>query len=420
MEVSPKPHQWQIPLHEGLHHGLWEGNMAELLWESKGGLLPHAGEGAEHSMCSEHILTLWALGHVGIFFGGGEMPEAPLSRIPRAWKCHDLALWPLGKAPGDQGNELGCLLPDATQPLLPPAVLWPWGVQGSTWLGAEALGHVASSWGGPCCWCNSQAFVQHLLEVQPTHQGFVHGFWGRCPQVPSVHHTKSSHEIAAALFTQHLGDSRLIENIHQHGRDLCRASKSNSMSNVSIMANVLRCGVLEGRKVPMVAAKEIMKATGMAWHSKNKEPVVQKLRTHGKKLPVELQQMMAPNKKGNEQWPSPSPGSLFQSCCSTDWLFHYFSDQAATDADVNSAWLSCLARPGAISGTTIHFISGHGHCFCRVQLLGCGHGGQSGLDIGKDLPLCCEAGFHWLPPHHRLGWLVGVAGGALPHHSRRN
>jgi hypothetical protein len=163
-----------------------------------------------------------------------------------------------------------------------------------------------------------------------------------------VYTTQSQAMRLQLLFTQHLGDSRLIENIHQHGRDLCRASKSNSMSNVSIMANVLRCGVLEGRKVPMVAAKEIMKATGMAWHSKNKEPVVQKLRTHGKKLPVELQQMMAPNKKGNEQWPSPSPGSLFQSCCSTDWLFHYFSDQAATDADVNSAWLSCLARPGAI------------------------------------------------------------------------
>lgn len=39
---------------------------------------------------------------------------------------------------------------------------------------------------------------------------------------------------------QHLGDSRLIENIHQHGRDLFRASKANSISNTAIMSNALR------------------------------------------------------------------------------------------------------------------------------------------------------------------------------------
>eukprot|EP00434_Breviolum_minutum_P020595 symbB.v1.2.018159.t1/scaffold1437.1/size118820/2 len=61
---------------------------------------------------------------------------------------------------------------------------------------------------------------------------------------------------------QHLGDSRLIENIHQHGRDLFRASKANSISNTAIMSNALRSKVLDQKKVPMVNAEESQKATG--------------------------------------------------------------------------------------------------------------------------------------------------------------
>eukprot|EP00438_Fugacium_kawagutii_P035086 Skav205139 [mRNA] locus=scaffold3411:179900:184204:- [translate_table: standard] len=151
-------------------------------------------------------------------------------------------------------------------------------------------------------------------------------------------------------FAQHLGDSRIVENIHQHGRDLCRASKSNTMTNTSIFSNVLRSGVLEARKVPVVKFTEAEKVIKQ-WNASNKEPVVHKLRTHHKKLPLEMQKMMAPKNKsaGGEQWPSPSPGSLFQSVASTHWLWKYFSTQARdVVGDVNSAWKSCLARPGQI------------------------------------------------------------------------
>ena len=41
----------------------------------------------------------------------------------------------------------------------------------------------------------------------------------------------------------------MIENIHQHGRDIFRSSKANSISNTAIMANALRSGVLQQREV---------------------------------------------------------------------------------------------------------------------------------------------------------------------------
>eukprot|EP00438_Fugacium_kawagutii_P020973 Skav206113 [mRNA] locus=scaffold3261:44575:49089:+ [translate_table: standard] len=151
-------------------------------------------------------------------------------------------------------------------------------------------------------------------------------------------------------FAQNLGDSRLVENIHQHGRDLCRASKTNSMANTSIFSNVLRSGVLEQKKVPVVKFEDSDKVL-KSWTACNKEPVVKKLRTHHKSLPLEMQKMMAPKNKsaGGEQWPSPSPGSLFQSVASTHWLWKYFSAPAGAMAGgANCAWKACLASPGQI------------------------------------------------------------------------
>ena len=70
-----------------------------------------------------------------------------------------------------------------------------------------------------------------------------------------------------------LGDSRLVENIHQHGRDLFRQSKANSFANVSIMSNCLRSKVLEGRKVPMINADAMEKVMGPQWDGKLKGSV---------------------------------------------------------------------------------------------------------------------------------------------------
>ena len=109
-------------------------------------------------------------------------------------------------------------------------------------------------------------------------------------------------------FAKNLGDSRLVENIHQHGRDLFRSSKANSISTTSIMSNALKSKVLEGREVPCVSAEEASKVLGPQWNTEWKGSVLRTMRSKGKKVPVEIQKLMMPM-KGEHQWPSPSAGS---------------------------------------------------------------------------------------------------------------
>lgn len=152
------------------------------------------------------------------------------------------------------------------------------------------------------------------------------------------------------VIAKNMGDSRIIENIHQHGRDLFRASKANSISNTAIMANALRSKVLDQRKVPMVNADEAEKALGPAWAQSYKEGVVQSMKSKGKKMPLEMQRMMVGQKKGSHSWPAPAAGSLFQSVASTEWLFHYWdsNDETLKQVGVNDSFISFLARPGSI------------------------------------------------------------------------
>ena len=151
------------------------------------------------------------------------------------------------------------------------------------------------------------------------------------------------------VIAKNLGDSRVIENVHQHGRDLYRASKAKSISNTAIMANCLRSGVLEQRQVPMITADAVQKALGETWKQSNKEGVVKSMRSKGNSLPLELQKLMMAQ-KGDHSWPSPAAGTLFQSVMSTHWLFYYWENEDAKlkKVDVNGAWLSFLARPGSI------------------------------------------------------------------------
>ena len=145
-----------------------------------------------------------------------------------------------------------------------------------------------------------------------------------------------------------LGDSRLIENVHQFGKDQFRSSKSNTMSNTAIMATALRSKVLEGRKVEVVKADVSEKATEKPWNSKSRGSVVGSLRSTGKLAPT-VQKLMAPKNK-NHTWPSPSPASLFQSVAATQWIFSFWSKRTTEfeGFGINSSWLSCLARAGTL------------------------------------------------------------------------
>ena len=163
-------------------------------------------------------------------------------------------------------------------------------------------------------------------------------------RVNTVHSASSK---LMKVFTQHIGDSRCIESVHQHGRDLCRASRSDTMSTTAIMANVLRSQVLEQRRVECVGFDQAQKAMS-SWSSSRKEGVIKSMMTRGKAMPKQIQDLMLPKTKASGlNWPSPSPGSLFQAVASSQWLFHFFG-AAPNGQDVNSSWLSFLAKPGTI------------------------------------------------------------------------
>ena len=174
------------------------------------------------------------------------------------------------------------------------------------------------------------------------------------------------------LFTQHIGDSRVCENVHQHGRDLFRGSKADSMSLTAIMANVLRSGVLEGRRVQTVGFEQSQKAM-TSWSSSRKQGVVKNMATRGKTLPKEMQDLMMPKlKAAGLNWPSPSPGALFQTVASTQWLFHYHL-AAPNATHVNAAWASFLVQPGQVvaqqtSGLLLLALASAEHAFLAIRL----------------------------------------------------
>ena len=152
------------------------------------------------------------------------------------------------------------------------------------------------------------------------------------------------------VIAKNLGDSRLIENTHQHGRDLFRSSKASSFSNPTIFANAFSSGALEERQTPCVRLQESDKAQAKPFNSALGKGINKQLRSQGHKLPKEMQRMMVP-KSPAHTWPSPAPASLFVSAASTAWLFAFYGsaeDDAMRTQGVGAAWLSCLASAGCL------------------------------------------------------------------------
>ena len=195
-------------------------------------------------------------------------------------------------------------------------------------------------------------------NVQPLE--FLH--WRQSPMVRTIYMAFEQDARNKAVFTtesaalklvmvvaKSLGDSRLVENIHQFGRDLFRQSKANTFGNTTIMANALRSKVLEKRKVPVVSANPGDKALGPAWDQKCRGSVVDSMKSYGKKVPLSIQKLMKKKDKSHT-WPTPGPHALFQSSVATQWLFEFWENKNSTykECNVNSAWVSFLARPGSI------------------------------------------------------------------------
>ena len=150
------------------------------------------------------------------------------------------------------------------------------------------------------------------------------------------------HKVVGKTF----GDSRGVENAHQHGRDLLRGAKHSTFGDVAIYANTLRSGALEERKEPTVSVSHATKAGQGANAGLQRVGISTKLTSKGYKLPKKVQTLMAPKNK-DHTWPSPAMPGLFESLAATEWLFTFQKNTEMQESgDVNGAWLSGLVKPG--------------------------------------------------------------------------
>ena len=152
------------------------------------------------------------------------------------------------------------------------------------------------------------------------------------------------------VLVRHYGDTRMVENTHQHARDLLRSSKKQTMGNVRIMANTLRSGCLRERQAPVVEPSQGAKVMSRA--PQMSQSVSSSLSSRGYQLPVEIQRMLLPKgRKTGLDWPSPTPAQLFQSVAATDFLFKFFGvgdTEEFNGKTCNCSWISGLCQKGSL------------------------------------------------------------------------
>lgn len=131
------------------------------------------------------------------------------------------------------------------------------------------------------------------------------------------------------LMGKKLGDSRVIENVRQHGRDFFRMSKRNKFSNTSFMANALRSGGLNEREVSMVNADVMEKLVGKGYDGKGMANVTR-----------------------SQSW--------------THCLFYFWDNdmEELKGKTRNASWISFLAMPGSILAQKSTGLLGEGPSQC--------------------------------------------------------
>ena len=151
------------------------------------------------------------------------------------------------------------------------------------------------------------------------------------------------------VLAQTLGDTKMVENSHQFGKDLLRSSRCKTFGDVRIMSNTLKSKALEERGTPVVqvpTAEKVM-APHYSQVDGKKNAVTKSLRAKGYHLPKSIQNMMMPIRKGN-MWPSPSPQAAFQSVAATEWVHRFFQSNDFDNCKANDSWYSVMAQPGHV------------------------------------------------------------------------
>ena len=135
------------------------------------------------------------------------------------------------------------------------------------------------------------------------------------------------------------GDSKVIEDIHQHIRDVDRGQRHQSTKSIRRMCAVLESGVLRSRGIPEVGVTDAAVAQAPRWAT----PVgaVQRrlvMREHSKRVPQEWAALLC-----ERTWHSPAASALAGDTAAWRWIVHCL-DPAERGDRLAEGWLTSLLQ----------------------------------------------------------------------------
>ena len=143
-----------------------------------------------------------------------------------------------------------------------------------------------------------------------------------------------------ALFSN-MGDEKLIEDIHQHIRDLDRAQRQNVTGLGCRMVNMLCSNVLSSKAIDEVHASDddvVRRCTAQDTMSL-KDTL--NMNDHAKRVPSGWQRIQT-----FRSWESPNNESLYTGLCAWNWItFWWENDLKASQICIDDGWASVLLQP---------------------------------------------------------------------------
>lgn len=125
-------------------------------------------------------------------------------------------------------------------------------------------------------------------------------------------------------------DSKVVEDIHQHLRDLERSNRNNRMSRAALQLAVVGSGVLESRKIRTISVDDwsVANTPATAVEGGGKKGSWTKLTSASQqKVPEAYYDLLRPGR----DWGSPTPAAAFTSVAAAEWTLTFWKKELAKE-----------------------------------------------------------------------------------------
>ncbi len=137
-----------------------------------------------------------------------------------------------------------------------------------------------------------------------------------------------------------LGDEKVIEDIHQHLRDLDHGQRHEHTGQQRKMAQMLTSKVLAGKQCAEVQAAESSVMQSCTGLTAQQPSLAEELAPGSHAVPPEWQRIM-----GQKTWSSPTPESLYKGIAAWRWIVHFWQrGLAAEEARLEDGWAASLLQ----------------------------------------------------------------------------